>query len=191
MISATRPGVLISAKRAGLAAGATRPAARAVTALAAALLGLAGLLAGCGQVPVNGGSSGSASLTAAPSTGAPSGAPSGGGTGSATAAPSGSLDITISGLPGGAAEHWTLTCDPAGGTHPAAAATCAGLAQPADPFAPPAHGTMCPAIVVGPAKATITGVWRGRPVHLTLTESGCDLITWNRLSQLLGGKAPA
>ncbi len=153
-------------------------------------IAVAGLLAGCGQASAPGGTTSRATATASASA-AGSGSGSGsGGAGPGGIASAGALDVTVTGLPGGKAEHWTLTCDPAGGTHPAAAATCAGLARFANPFAAPVHGTMCPAIVVGPARATVTGDWRGQRIHLTLTQSSCDLIIWNRLSQLLGGKPP-
>ena len=137
---------------------------------------VAALIAGCGQAPAPG--SGSSQVGGRPSQ-------------SALPAPATFLDVTVTGLPGGKTSHWTLTCDPVGGTIADPAATCASMGKFADPFAPPPKGTMCPAIVVGPAKATIFGNYRRHPVRLTLTESGCDLVIWDRISKLLGGKPPA
>lgn len=136
---------------------------------------LAGVLAACGTSSAPGAPG---SPTAAPST------PS-------SQAPATSLTVSVTGVPGRQPIDWTLTCDPAGGSHPDPAGTCAALARMKNPFAPLPRGVMCPMIVTGPGAATITGTWRGQRVHVVLTRGGCDLVRWGRLSKLLGGQPPA
>ncbi|HSV68145.1 MAG TPA: SSI family serine proteinase inhibitor [Mycobacteriales bacterium] len=75
------------------------------------------------------------------------------------------------------------------GDHPNAAAACAALAAfgPADdPFAPVPPGTIATMIYGGPETATVTGRWRGRPVHAELNRTnGAEIARWERLAPLL------
>ncbi len=99
-------------------------------------------------------------------------------------APKVSLDITVSTTPGAPAKHWTLKCDPAGGTHPDPAAACAVLAKAKNPFAAPPKGMMCPMIRVGTKSAVIEGTYYGRHVDAKFTPGGCDLAKWNEVGQI-------
>jgi Subtilisin inhibitor-like len=96
-----------------------------------------------------------------------------------------SLSITVTGSPGTAAEHWTLTCDPVGGTHPDAAAACADLLRAQTPFAAQPKGLECPMILASARVATIKGTYFGQPVNLTLRDGGCTLTRWSELGQVV------
>jgi hypothetical protein len=105
-------------------------------------------------------------------------APGAGGGAIAKPAPKGSLELTVTSHPGAVPVHWTLRCDPAGGTHPDPAAACRALLAVKDPFAPLPKHIMCPMIQVGAKTATVTGRWFGKNVNLTLTDGGCSLGRW-------------
>jgi Subtilisin inhibitor-like len=132
-------------------------------AAAVAMAGLA--LAGCGSVA------------------APSG-PSGGGS-SPAAAPRASLAVTVLNGPGKKTSHWTLRCDPAGGTHPDAAQACAALLALKNPFAPVAAGQDCPMILASSRRVTFVGTWFGAKVNRTIIDGGCDLANWSKLGQVV------
>src|SRR5580698_333742 len=70
------------------------------------------------------------------------------------ATPKVSLDIKVSGS-NITTKHWTLQCDPAGGTHPDAAAACTTLLKAKTPFAPVPKGVMCPMIMAGTKTAIV------------------------------------
>jgi Subtilisin inhibitor-like len=111
-------------------------------------------------------------------------APSGAGTSAPAPAPKVSLEITVSTKPGAPAKHWTLRCDPAGGTHPDPTAACGVLLKAKNPFAPLPKGIMCPMIRVGAKSARITGIYFGKHVDTTLTEGGCQLAQWEQIGQI-------
>jgi subtilisin inhibitor-like len=145
--------------------------------LAAAGVAIAGLaLTACGSVaaPAAGGSgSGGSSATATA-------------TATATAAPpQGSLSITVLNGPNKKIQHWTLQCDPAGGTHPDPARACAALEAIKDPFAQIRTGQECPMILASSRRATFVGTWFGAKVDRTIVDGGCDLANWSKLGQVL------
>jgi hypothetical protein len=77
---------------------------------------------------------------------------------------------------------YTLTCAPAGGTLPNAAATCARLAPLKAPFAPTPKGTPCTMINGGPQEALVTGRFRGALVRARFSRSdGCEIARWDRV----------
>jgi len=100
------------------------------------------------------------------------------------AAPKVSLTITVTTTPSAPSKHWTLQCDPAGGTHPDPAAACAVLLKAKAPFATPPKGMMCPMIRVGTKTAIIEGTYYGKHVDARFTPGGCDLPKWNELGQI-------
>jgi hypothetical protein len=106
------------------------------------------------------------------------------GASSPAAAPKVSLDIKVSGKPGAPATHWTLQCDPAGGTHPDPAAACATLLKAKNPFAPLQKGIECPMIMVGSKTAIVKGTYFGKHVDSTFVEGGCDLPRWAKIGQI-------
>ena len=98
-----------------------------------------------------------------------------------------SLAIEVRPGANASARHWTLTCDPAGGTLPHPATACAALAGVSDPFAPVRRGIMCPMIYGGPQTATIEGTWHGTSVHATFSRvDGCQTARWSRIGAVFG-----
>lgn len=94
-----------------------------------------------------------------------------------------SLKVTFAAAPATAARHYTLTCGPAGGSTPDPAAACRKLTT-ADLFGPkPAH-VMCPMILAGSARATVSGTYLGKAVHETIVDGGCDLARYQHLKQI-------
>jgi hypothetical protein len=135
-------------------------------------------------------------VTACGSAAAPGGGtPAAGGPGSSSAAAGSSgpattatakisLDVSFSGSPTTAAAHYTLRCDPAGGTVTDPAAACARLMRDTSLFGPlPAH-VACPMIMANAGRATVTGSYLGHPVHETVVDGGCDLSRWAKLRQV-------
>ena len=99
-------------------------------------------------------------------------------------APKVSLDITVSTTPGAPSKHWTLNCEPAGGTHPNPAAACAVLLKAKNPFAPLPKGMMCPMIRVGTKTAIIKGTYFGKHIDTRLSPGGCQLAQWEKIGQI-------
>jgi hypothetical protein len=141
--------------------------------LAAAGVAIAGLaLTACGSVaaPSAGGSgSGGSTATTAP----------------APAPPKGSLSITVLNGPNKKIQHWTLQCDPAGGTHPDPAAACAALEAIKNPFGHVRTGQECPMILASSRRATFVGTWFGVKVDRTIVDGGCDLANWSKIGQVV------
>jgi hypothetical protein len=106
------------------------------------------------------------------------------GVASAPAAPKVSLNITVSTTAGSPSKHWTLQCEPAGGTHPDPAAACAVLLKAKDLFKPLPKGIMCPMIRVGTKTAIIEGTYFGKHVDTRLAPGGCELPRWNEVGQI-------
>lgn len=99
------------------------------------------------------------------------------------APPKVSLDIKVTGGPSGTV-HWTLRCDPPGGTHPHPSAACSVLFRAKDPFAPVQRGVMCPMIIAGTKVAKVTGIYFGQHVDTTFTQGGCQLPRWAKIGQI-------
>ncbi|GAB2868268.1 SSI family serine proteinase inhibitor [Actinocorallia aurea] len=98
------------------------------------------------------------------------------------------LTITLKKAPNAQEETWTLTCDPAGGTHPAAAKACAQLAAGgADVFAPLPADAACTDGYGGPEQGTVTGTWNGAAVNASYSrKDGCEIERWEKVSELFG-----
>lgn len=119
--------------------------------------------------------------------GAPSaGDQPGGGADATEPAPAGEhLEITVTDG-AGTTTTWTLTCDPAGGTHPDPAAACAALEKNAAALKPVAKDSVCTMIYGGDDRARITGTWQGEPVDASFSlASGCEIARWGSLEPLL------
>jgi len=132
-----------------------------------------------GSAPAGGGPGSGSSATAAGSAAASGAAASSG------ASARISLAVTVTGRPGITARHWTLRCDPAGGTSADPAAACRVL-MAAGPgvFGPLRRGIMCPMIVIGTSRAKVTGSWDGRKIDATLYDGGCYLQRWAKVGQI-------
>ena len=112
---------------------------------------------------------------------------SGSGAGSGTAAPPAkvSLSVVVTPSPGAKPEHWTLHCEPTGGSHPDAAAACRQLLKAKNPFGPIPRGIMCPMIAAGPGQASVTGTYFGKHVTGTFTQAGgCSAMKWAQLGEV-------
>ena len=121
--------------------------------------------------------------TACGTTAAGSGSSSG--TGAAPAAKI-SLHVTVSSH-GSKPQRWTLRCDPPGGTHPNPAAACRvllGVRAKNSLFLPLKRGVMCPMILANAKRATITGYWYGKRVHITIYDGGCFLDRWAKIGAI-------
>ncbi|REE97397.1 SSI family serine proteinase inhibitor [Thermomonospora umbrina] len=96
------------------------------------------------------------------------------------------LDIEVRPSAKGAPTTWTLTCDPAGGSHPRAEAACQALAKLKNPFAPVAKDAICTEIYGGPNVASVSGTWRGTRIDTDFSRSnGCEISRWEQLTPLL------
>jgi hypothetical protein len=97
-----------------------------------------------------------------------------------------SLTVVVKASPGATPKRWTLRCDPTGGTHPDAQAACRQLLAAKNPFAPIPRGIMCPMIVAGPQRATISGIFFGQHVASNFSRSGCQATKWSELGDVFG-----
>ncbi|MBA2385337.1 MAG: hypothetical protein H0V68_11845 [Actinobacteria bacterium] len=98
------------------------------------------------------------------------------------------LEITFwpQGRSSGNAQTWTLTCNPAAGTHPSPEDACAQLDALDQPFAPPAPDEICTEQYGGPEEALVEGTYRGEPVSFELSRTnGCEIGRWEQHSFLL------
>ena len=112
---------------------------------------------------------------------------SGSGAGSGTTAPPARvlLNVVVTPSPGAKPEHWTLRCEPTGGSHPDAAAACRQLLKAKNPFGPIPRGIMCPMIAAGPAQASVTGTYFGKRVTGTFSQSSsCSAMKWAQLGDV-------
>jgi hypothetical protein len=88
--------------------------------------------------------------------------------------------------PDGDSVEATLTCDPAGGTHPDPEAACGLLTANADALEPVPADTACTMIFGGPEQATVVGTVNGEQVDAAFERSnGCELDRWDRMAALL------
>lgn len=97
-----------------------------------------------------------------------------------------SLTVVVKASPGATPKRWTLRCDPTGGTHPDAQAACRQLLAAKNPFAPIPRGIMCPMIVAGPQRATISGIFFGQHVASNFSRAGCEATRWSELGDVFG-----
>ena len=153
-----------------------RPRSFAIVSRCAIAAACALLVAACGS-------------TAAPGSGAASsGTASHGtasqGTASTASAAKVSLDVTLVSAGAAGARHWTLRCDPTGGSYPRAATACAELAKSAGILSPPPVHAMCPMIMASAQRVIVSGVYYGKKLRETIVDGGCDLTRWAKLRQI-------
>jgi len=133
------------------------------------------LIAGCGTAAAPSSASGGTHGTA-------SGASNTG----TTAAAKISLTVSYSGSASTTPRHYTLHCEPAGGTVHDAAAACAMLMRHATGLFGKLPSRMeCPMIMADGGRATVTGTYLGRHVHELVVDGGCDLSRWAELGQIV------
>ena len=158
-----------------------RPRSFAIVSRCAIAAACALLVAACGSTAAPG--SGAASSGTA-SHGTASHGTASQGTASTASAAKVSLNVTfVSAGPAGA-RHWTLRCDPTGGSYPRAATACAELAKSAGIFSPPPVHAMCPMIMASAQRVIVSGVYHGKKLRETIVDGGCDLTRWAKLRQI-------
>jgi hypothetical protein len=111
---------------------------------------------------------------------------------STTAPATGPTDLrVVAGDGSGTSTSWRLTCDPAGGDHPAVAAACAALAAGgATALQAVPKDQICTQVYGGPQTATVNGTWRGQKVSASFNRTnGCEIARWEALAALLPSKA--
>jgi hypothetical protein len=134
------------------------------------------LLAACGILAAACGSAAAPASTPNSGGGSPSG--------TTTAAAKVSLTVAVTGGQNSKAEHWTLRCEPAGGTYPDPAAACAKLLQLKTIFSPPPAHIMCPMIMADARTYLVTGTFLGKRVHESIVDGGCQLTRWSELNHV-------
>jgi Subtilisin inhibitor-like len=86
---------------------------------------------------------------------------------------------------GGKSFSTSLTCGPAGGTHPNPARACAQLRAIDDPFGPLPTEQPCILVRAGPQVAVVRGSYRGKPVETRFDRSDtCETRRWDRVASL-------
>jgi Subtilisin inhibitor-like len=79
----------------------------------------------------------------------------------------------------------SLTCDPAGGTHPHPDRACAQLRAIEDPLGPFQLEMPCVLKKSGPQVAVVRGSYRGKPVEAEFDRSdSCETRRWERVASL-------
>jgi hypothetical protein len=96
-----------------------------------------------------------------------------------------SLAVTFAASAHAPATRYTLRCEPPGGTASNPAAACARLLAGTSLFAPQPGHMLCPMIMASAGRATVTGTYFGKPVHVTIVDGGCDLSLWAKLKAVL------
>jgi hypothetical protein len=105
------------------------------------------------------------------------------GSGTSPTAASTELVITVWPQGQGQTRKWTLTCDPAGGSLPAARAACSRLSRAA--LRPLPRDTICTQIYGGPQRARVTGRLDGEPIDARFSRSnGCEIHRWDSVRYL-------
>ncbi len=86
--------------------------------------------------------------------------------------------------------RWTLTCEPAGGTHPAPVAACRKLLALESPFAEVPPDVACTQVYGGPQVAEVSGKLRGEAVLTRFGRAdGCQIDRWDTVGFLFAGAA--
>ncbi len=96
------------------------------------------------------------------------------------------VDVTVSILnrKGGAGpSHWTLRCQPVGGTAPDPAAACKALFSVRKKLNSLKKPMMCPMIMVSAEQIVLKGKLFGQPVNRVITDGGCDVGIFDSLKQ--------
>jgi hypothetical protein len=97
-----------------------------------------------------------------------------------------SLQVTVRESGSSPAMSWSLTCYPAGGTHPDPVQACDTLSSVPHPFAPVPPGVVCSMIYYGPQTATISGYWQDQPVSAQYSRvDGCQEQLWEKIAPVL------
>lgn len=103
----------------------------------------------------------------------------------AQAVRSSELNVSVNWGAPGQTDHWTLQCNPVGGTHPNRERACALLEGLAAPFAPLPTGMACSMVYSGPERARVSGRWHGTLVNTAFARNdGCATARWEQYKAL-------
>jgi hypothetical protein len=101
-----------------------------------------------------------------------------------SAPPKVSVAVSIFHKTGGAGPtHWTLHCQPAGGTAPDPAAACKALFGVRKALNQLKKPIMCPMIILGAEQIVLKGKLFGKPVNRVISDGGCDVNIFNSLKK--------
>ncbi len=90
---------------------------------------------------------------------------------------------------GASAKHWTLHCNPTGGTHKSAKKACTALLKVKDPFKSSDPNMMCTEQYGGPESADVRGIWNGKKIRANFSKiNGCEIARWQKVQALLINK---
>jgi hypothetical protein len=92
-----------------------------------------------------------------------------------------SLTIELTAGRDTAPRHWTLQCEPTGGTYPDPAAACTRVEQLRTILNPAPVHIMCPMIMADASSYIVYGTFLGQKVHESIPDGGCSLSRWNEL----------
>ena len=147
-------------QQAAPAPGSRRPGRILLATSLAGLIAVTGVLAGCGTQR------------------GPNASPGSGGKTTARLAPPPKVAVTVSILNkkgGGGPSHWTLRCQPAGGTAPDPAAACKALLGVRKALNKLKKPIMCPMIMISAEQIVLKGKLFGEPINRVITDGGCDV----------------
>jgi Subtilisin inhibitor-like len=150
------------------APGSRRPGRTLLATSIAGLIAVTGTLAGCGTQlgpNANPGSGGKHTIV--------------------RLSPPAKVAVTVSILNkkgGGGPSHWTLRCQPAGGTAPDPAAACKALMGVRKALTRlTKKPIMCPMIMVSAEQIVLKGKLFGQPINRVIADGGCDVGIFNSL----------
>ncbi len=107
----------------------------------------------------------------------------------AYAAPRYKINVTYVAQDGASTKHWTLLCNPTGGTHKSAKKACVVLLKVKDPFKPSDPDLMCTQQYGGPESARVQGIWSGKKIRADFSKiNGCEIDRWQKVQALLINK---
>ncbi len=99
------------------------------------------------------------------------------------------INVSYVAQDGASAKHWTLHCNPAGGTHKSAKKACAALLKVKNPFKSSDPDLMCTQQYGGPESADVRGIWKGKKIRTNFSKiNGCEIARWQKVQALLINK---
>ncbi len=99
------------------------------------------------------------------------------------------ISVTYVAQDGASTKHWTLKCNPTGGTHKSAKKACVALLKVKDPFKSSDPNLMCTEQYGGPETAHVQGIWNGKKIRANFSKiNGCEIAKWQKVQALLINK---
>ncbi len=99
------------------------------------------------------------------------------------------INVTYVAQDGASTKHWTLQCNPTGGTHKGAKKACVALLKVKDPFKSSDPNRICTEQYGGPETANVQGIWNGKKIRANFSKiNGCEIARWQKVQALLINK---